>query len=155
MAAADHECDIWELRYRLEEAEAVIKALRDGSVDAMVSRTGLIGFSGSERPYRTFFEAMNEGGLTLDASGYILHCNPRFAAMVDDSLDRIRNRRFQDYIASADQERVSRLFESHLAGTTEAGLLNGSGQPQTVLLSMTRLDAGGQRFTCVVVTDLR
>ena len=155
MPAADHECDIEELRYRPEEAEAVIKALRDGSVDAMVSRTGLIGFSGSDRPYRTFFETMNEGGLTLDASGYILHCNPRFAAMVDDSLDRIRNRRFQDYIASADQERVSRLFESHIAGTAEAGLMNGSGQPQTVQLSMTRLDADGQRFTCVVVTDLR
>ena len=150
MNLADHN-DIPTLRLRLAEAEAVIQALRDGSVDMIVAGTGLVGLGGSERPYRVFFDAMNEGGLTLDATGRILHCNPRFAAMVEVSLEQIRNRRFQDFLATADQERVSRLFESHLAGTTEAGLLNGSGQPQTVLLSMTRLDAGGQRFTLSLI----
>jgi PAS domain S-box-containing protein len=152
-SAADD--DIVELNRRLEEAEAIIEALREGRVDMIVAGTGLVGIGGAEGPYRAFFEAMNEGGLTLDESGHILHCNPRFAAMVRDSVERIRNRRFLDYVAMADQERVSRLLESHLADTTEAGLLDGSGQPQPVLLSMTRLDAVAQRFTCVVVTDLR
>ena len=62
MNLADHN-DIPTLRLRLAEAEAVIQALRDGSVDMIVAGTGLVGLGGSERPYRVFFDAMNEGCL--------------------------------------------------------------------------------------------
>lgn len=155
MTAANRDRDIEDLRRRLEEAEAVIEALRDGSADAMVASAGLVGFAGSERPYRAFFESMNEGGLTLDESGRILHCNPRFAAMVGVSVGEIRNRRFLDFLVTPDLEQVTGLCEHHHRGTVEAGLMNATRQPQPVLLSMTRLDADGRCFICVVVTDLR
>lgn len=155
MPSQDPDRDVEELRHRLEETEAVVEALRDGSVDAMVSGAGLVGFAGAERPYRAFFEAMNEGGLTLDAAGHILHCNPRFAALVDASIDQLRHRPFQDFVAAADRERVARLLASSGGATSEVGLLNAAGHPQPVLLSMTRLELSHQLINCVVVTDLR
>jgi two-component system, sensor histidine kinase and response regulator len=154
MSATDRDPNIEDLRRRLAEAEDVIEALRDGSVDAMVAGTDLIGFAGSERPYRAYFEAMNEGGLTLDEAGRILHCNPRFATMVGDTVEVIRTHRLHDFIAAGDHERVASLLESGGGCTAEAGLLNAAGQPRPVLLSMTRLELGQQRVACVVVTDL-
>ena len=148
--------DIEELRRRLEESESVIEALRDGSVDAMVSTSsGMRWFAGSERLYRAFFDAMNEGGLTLDESGRILHCNPHFAAMVEDSVERIREHGFQDYLVPADRDRVHELLGRGVAGTIEADLCGSSGKAQPVLLSMTRLEVEGQRLVCIVVTDIR
>lgn len=69
MIAASSETDeITELRARLAEAEAILHAIRSGTADAFVDQAGGIShLNGSERPYVTFFDAMNEGGVNRSA----------------------------------------------------------------------------------------
>jgi len=149
------ESDSLELRRRLRDSEAVIEALRDGRADALVTNAGLVWFAGSERPYRAFFEAMNEGGLTIDCEGFILHCNPRFAAMLQLPIEQLRGCRFQEFVAPPGKALVADLLSCREAGSVEVTLIDAGGTACPVLLSFTAIDTGGQHVSCVVVTDLR
>lgn len=62
--------------------------------------TGVMGFTGAEKPYQAFFEAMNEGGLTLDTDGRVLHCNPRISVMLGLPVEALRGGLFMDHVIS-------------------------------------------------------
>lgn len=151
----DEDNELARLRARMADAEAALEALSRGDADALVGPRGVVSLRGAEKPYQTFFQAMNEGGVTLDASGRVLYCNPRFAAMADRSVDQLRGCKLVELIAMNDRLRVLRLLASQMTSTSEASLLSPRGTQHPVLLSLTAFDAGGMRLTCVVVTDLR
>ncbi len=142
------------LRNRLAETEAALAALRNGEADALVSPTGVVSLKGAEKPYQVFFEAMNEGGLTLDATGHILHCNPRFLAMTAAMIDQLRGHPLLDWIAPGDRPRVAALLASDSACAGDVNLLNTEGEARPVRLSLTPLDADKLHMSCIVVTDL-
>ncbi len=146
--------DIADLRAWLSEEEEALAALREGRADALMGAAGVIGLSGTERPYQIFFQAMNEGGLTLDADGRILHCNPRFSAMVGLPIDALRNRPLADRVVAADRVRLSRFLTGHVVATCEARLLKDSGGTVPVQISQTPMELDGQRLSCLVVSDL-
>ena len=146
--------EIAELRARLAEAEAALEALRDGSADAIVGPGGVIGLKGSDKPYQTFFDAMNEGGLTLDSDGRILYCNTCFVMMLDTTSAQVSGRPLNNWIAVEDRAAVTELLLSHAASSAEIRLLQDNGLTRPVLLSLTPLFAGGGRMSCAVVTDL-
>ncbi len=146
---------VTELRTRLAEAEAALDALRRGEADAIVGQTGVVSLRGAERPYHAFFDAMHEGGLTLDPEWRVLHCNPSFAAMVASPANQLRGRSLLDWIPVADHPRLLRLCSSATAGIVETSLMGRSGVPLPVLLSMNIIELDGQSVVCVVVTDLR
>ena len=142
------------LRARLAEAEAALAALCDGSADALVTANGVIGLIGAEKPYQTFFSAMNEGGLTLNADGHILHCNPRLSSMLGRDLETIRGRCFSDYITHRDIALFNELLSQEGAVSCETTLI---AQDQTMLpvrLSLRPMYLEAQRLICLVVTDL-
>jgi PAS domain S-box-containing protein len=142
------------LRTRLAEAEAALAALYAGRADAIVGPAGIIGLFGADWLYRTFFDSMNEGGLTLDATGRILFCNPRFSSMVSASIEQLRNRSLLDWVSSIDEAKVAQLLSSDVACSDEIRLLSANGVLRPVLLSLTPLNTSGPRMTCVVLTDL-
>jgi PAS domain S-box-containing protein len=146
--------NIADLLARLAEAEEALAALRGGNADALILARDVIGLPGSEKPYQTFFEAMNEGGLTLDAEGRILHCNPRFSAMLGRPVEALRGQLFLNQIAERDRTTVSDCISRDEIATCEATL---AAQDQTripILLSLRPMTLGNQRFNCLVVTDL-
>ncbi len=71
--------EIERLRMRLEESEAVVEAIRNGIVDAVVvnSTPGerVYTLEGAERPYRLLVEAMEQGVAVLNSEGVVLYCN--------------------------------------------------------------------------------
>src|SRR5579863_3832212 len=77
------------LRERLAEAESIIQAIRQGDIDAVVvsSTEGdrVFTLEGSDHPYRTLVESMNEGAATLTEDGVILYSNPRLATLLGSS----------------------------------------------------------------------
>ena len=157
MPAEERNQNIEELRRRLEEMETVIAALRDGSADAMVADTGLVWFTGSERPYRAFFEAMNEGGLSLDETGRILHCNPCFAAMAEDTVGGLRGRHFIDFVAPDDRVHITDYLAGGKPGIIDATLLPASrmARPQCCALSISRASPrAGPSVSLTVGADL-
>jgi two-component system, NtrC family, C4-dicarboxylate transport sensor histidine kinase DctB len=161
MTAPEREArEITKLRTRLAEAEAslaALEALREGGADALVTDAGVMGLTGAEKPYQAFFEAMNEGGLTLDAAGRVLHCNPRFSAMLGMSVEALRGSRFLDHLDHLDSEtgaRISELLSRDGCGSCEANLLAQDGTQLPVRLSLRLMNHDAPRMACLVVTDL-
>ena len=76
-----------ELRQRLEDAEATIRAISGGEVDAFLVRQGaedqVLVLDGVDRPYRLLIERMHQGAATLTADGTIFYANRRLAEMLD------------------------------------------------------------------------
>ncbi|HIJ61658.1 MAG TPA: EAL domain-containing protein [Rhodospirillaceae bacterium] len=139
---------------RLAETEAALTALRTGAADAFVGMAGEVFYlGGSEQPYVTFFSAMNEGGVTLDSGGVVLHCNPRFTAMVGRPIEDLRCGTFLSCVADQDRPRVVELLESDETTAGEALLVTPSGTLPS-RISLRTVDTGPLRFRCMVVTDL-
>jgi PAS domain S-box-containing protein len=155
MAAGSSETgEIAELRARLAEAEAVVEAIRAGRADALVDETGgVLHLRGSEKPYVTFFDEMSEGGVTLDSSGVIMHCNPRFAAMTGRSIETLRGVPFAACVAPENRIRVAELLADGATSSCEALLDSPCGR-LLVRLSLKTVSTALQQFSCLVATDL-
>ncbi len=148
-----------DLRLRLAEVEDTLAALRTGAVDALLGETGVLYLDGANSTYVTFFSAMNEGAVTLDGSGTILYCNPRFAAMMGSSAEELRGRSLLSCVIDVDRMAVAALLKSRVTTSIEVTLQSvpekGSEvRVSLVQLSMTPLSTGRQQFICLVVSDL-
>lgn len=146
--------EVAELQRQLDEALATIEAIRSGAVDGLVNASGVVLHGvDSSKPYVAFFDAMNEGGVTLDAEFNILHCNPCFSGMVDLHLDSLRGKNFKTLIGESDRLKIESLVASDKPFACEAQLHVAS-HSRPVRLSFTPIDAEKNGFRCLVVTDL-
>ena len=77
---------------RLEEPEQIVRAIRDGEVDAFVvidpQGERIYSLRSADVLYRAMVEEMQEGAVALDTSGVILYSNARFASFL--KADRAR-----------------------------------------------------------------
>lgn len=109
LQARDAECAT--LRTQLEEAQAVLDAIRQGAVDAlMVAGPGgsqVFTLEGAEHPYRIMVESMSEGAATLVADGTLAYANARLAELLGVPLERLLGRPLADFIAPAERERFA------------------------------------------------
>lgn len=151
------------LRARLAEAEATLRAIRLGEVDAVVvaGRRGppqVFTLEGAEHAYRMLIESMNEGALTLTADKTILYANRCFARMVRCPLEQVIGGSFRRFLSPADRA----VFRPLLRRAGQAGaklrlnLQAGDGLPLPVQISIRPLaKIGGVRAPIgLVVTDL-
>ncbi len=71
--------ELKQVRARLAESEATMKAIRNGEADAIVvdglQDSRIFTLQSPEEPYRILAERMNEGAATLSTDGTILFCN--------------------------------------------------------------------------------
>ncbi len=106
--------EIERLRMRLEEAEAVVEAIRNGIVDAVVvnaaSEECVYTLDGAERPYRLLVEAMEQGVAVLNSEGVVLYCNPCLAELLRRSVQQITGCTIDSFGAEADQTRIAGLW---------------------------------------------
>ena len=68
------------------EAEDIIRAIRQGEVDAFVVREAaeerIYSLRSADVLYRAMIEEMKDGAVALDASGLIVYCNAYFAQLM-------------------------------------------------------------------------
>jgi diguanylate cyclase (GGDEF)-like protein/PAS domain S-box-containing protein len=148
------DAELSELRARLAESEEAIDAIRHGYVDSVIGDLGLVlPLPGAEQPYVRFFDAMNEGGVTLDHAGLILHCNPCFLAMVGRPIAALRGSPMVHCVVEEDRSRIDALLASAASASADCRLAGANGE-LPVHLSVTTLDSEGHDFRCLVVTDL-
>src|SRR5689334_2169960 len=138
-----------ELRARLDEAEATLRAIRDGEVDAVVVQ-GAFGkqvytLRSAEEPYRLLVERMHEGALTLTPEGGILYANRSVASMLRLPLEQIVGRMFADCVAPADRCAWARLLADGSAGggRNELILVGADGATVPVHVSVGRIQGEG------------
>jgi two-component system NarL family sensor kinase len=154
--------ELLRLRRRLAEANATLRAIRLGEVDAVVV-TGKQGeqvftLKGAEHAYRLLIESMNEGALTLSADKTILYANSCFARMIKCPLEQLAGSSFRRFLSLADQA-TFRPFVRRAAKSgakIQLSLLAGDGAHLPVQISIRELAAEGSGPVTIglVVTDM-
>jgi len=154
--------ELANLRARLADAEATLRALRAGEVDAVVAagKTGLQVFTlkGAEHAYRVLIESMNEGALTLTTDKTILYANQCFACMVKCPLEQVTGSSFRRFLSAADRATLRPLMKRALVSGSKINvLLHAEDRSRVpVLLSIRKLPREGsqQAIIGMVVTNM-
>src|ERR1700727_141874 len=93
------------LPLRLEEAEAVVEAIRNGIVDAVVVHStpgeSVYTLEGADRPYRLLVEAMQQGVAVLNPEGAFLYCNSCLADLFKMSVEKVTECTVDDLMTDA------------------------------------------------------
>src|ERR1700680_5242753 len=85
-----------------DEAEQTLRAIRDGAVDAFVVRDleghRVYTLEGSDLPYSTLVERMQQGAAMLDARGCIVYCNLSLAQFLGLPRDTVIGRLLEELL---------------------------------------------------------
>ncbi len=151
--------EVDELRERLEESEAVIDAIRQGGVDAVVvynPTEQVYTLKGADYSYRVLIEAMSEGALVISASGMIAYCNVRFAEMLKTAARDLTGSSLFNCMGPGEFSAFEKLLQAGITGSAkgEITLRAGDGSYFPTHFSISPLLMGDFRGACAVVTDL-
>lgn len=114
ITAATHQ-RIEALREEIREAEDICRAIREGEVDAVLvgrqeNDKRVLLMSGAYARYRQIVEDMQQGAVTVNATGSILFANYSFAAMVGETVVDLFHTGLDRWIEPADRERLTPLL---------------------------------------------
>jgi len=156
MSEAELRKECAALRARLEEAEATLRAIRAGEVDAVVMGGQVYTLQSAETPYRTLVEAMNEVALTLTPDGTIYYCNGRLAELLGVPHDNLIGSPLRSVVAPADLPAFDALFVKgqQCASRGELNLRHPNSPAVPVQLSISSLQKDSATDLSVVITDL-
>jgi two-component system, sensor histidine kinase len=146
------------LRARLADAEDILRAIRDGEVDALVVRgpagDQIFTLHGDEDPYRALVEEMHEGAVVLSERGEVLYSNARFAALVGKPLESVVGSRIERFLDPSERDDFNQLLLSG-SGRRRSCLIGLGARAFDVSLSLTTTSSrGGGRQLNLIVTDL-
>jgi PAS domain S-box-containing protein len=149
------------LRRAVTEAEETIAAIRAGEVDAVVvdgpAGQQIYTLESPDEPFRLFVERMQEGALTLSADETILYCNPFFANLVKQPIERVRGRPLAEFLAGGQEGALHEMLCAVTSGSMlpKSFSLRRGAETVPVQLAVSPLPAEDARMFCVVVTDMR
>ena len=154
--------ELVELRVRLADAEATLRAIRVGEVDAVMSAGArgvqVFTLEGAEHAYRVLIESMNEGALTLTVDKTILYANECFARMVKFPLEEVTGGSFRRFLSVADRGKLKLLLKRtrKIGSKTQVVLHAADGSRVPAQISLRPLAKSGftERVVGMVVTDL-
>jgi PAS domain S-box-containing protein len=149
-----------ELRARLQEPEEIMRAIRDGEVDAFVVTEELgeriYSLRSADIVYRGMVEEMREGAVALDASGLMIYCNQYFASLMKAERSELLGYSIFPFVP--DQ---SRPFFDDMAGPASSGSRRGElvlratdGTLIPVRTSLSPVPLEGGHIYCLIVSDL-
>lgn len=150
--------EMTQLKQELAEANSLIGAIRAGEVDALLV-SGAVGdqvyvLRGADQIYRVLVEEMHEGCAALSASGVILFCNRNLAEMLQTPLEELIGASFHDILQPVAWEALATCLLREQGFRAECNLRRSDGQWMPAIVSASRIHSGGDRLTCLVVTDL-
>ena len=153
--------ELEDLQARLAEAEEVIRAIRNGDVDAVLvageQGDQVYTLSGADVAYRQLIENMSEGAATLSTDGVILYANARLAEMLELPIDRIFGTNLRTYLSPEDQQALDAiLFKERITTIRrEINIKTSYGHFIPVFISASLLQNEGTAIAfCLVFTDL-
>jgi PAS domain S-box-containing protein len=154
--------ELAELRARLADAEATLRAIRTGEVDTVLvaGKQGpqVFTLKGAEHAYRMLIECMNEGALTLTADKMILYANQCFARMVKCPLEQVMGSSFRRFLSAEDLATLRPLLKrADKSGSKIQVFLHvGDGSKMPVQISIRPLAKNGFNGATfgLVVTDM-
>lgn len=145
-----------ELKVQLMEAQAIIDAIREGEVDALVvnanGHANLYSLESADYTYRLLIEKFGEGALSISDKGNVLYCNQYFANLINLPAHKIVGSFFNSYVDSVGQFKE---LQDNLASGLSKGeiVLNVNGVKIPVYVSLTDLRPTLPAIG-IIVTDL-
>ena len=144
----------------MEEAEQTLRAIQYGTVDAFVVEEPeghpVYTLEGSDLPYSTLVERMQQGAAMLDGRGCIIYCNLSLAQLLGVSREKVIGGYMQDLLDPADRPSCQKLQQEAQTGSSECEmslrLADGSLIPANFSFSVLSRDKSA---TGVLITDLR
>jgi PAS domain S-box-containing protein len=153
----DHHEEIETLRARLAEAEEMLRAIRQGEVDAVVvegsSGHQVYTLQGAEEPYRRLVEEMQEGAVVITGRGDILYVNARFSALVGEPLESVVGTRIVRFVNPSDRGEFEALLDAG-SGRRRSRLIGSRSGTFEVSLSLTTTVSTSGIQLNLIVTDL-
>jgi PAS domain S-box-containing protein len=154
--------EIEQLQAKLQDAEDLIEAIRNGRIDALVvhdgeDRDNVYTLKGADHTYRILIESMDEGALVLSDEGAILYCNRRMGELLGVPANHITGHAVTEFFEPPASEKFRALHDRAFkngGGKTEINLLSAGGEPVPTLVSLRTLPMDGFKVLCMVVTDL-
>jgi len=152
-----HREQISAMQVRLDDAEEMLRAIRQGEIDALVVEgtdgSQVYTLHSADEPYRQLVEQMQEGAVVLTSRGDILYSNAQFAMLVGEPLESLVGSRIQRFVhASAADDFDTLLGEG--SGRRRSSMVGAGARAFEVSLSLTTtLVPGGNRLN-LIVTDL-
>jgi PAS domain S-box-containing protein len=111
----------------LEEAEQTLRAIRYGAVDAFVVEEPeghrVYTLEGSDLPYSTLVERMQQGAAMLDARGCIVYCNLSLAQLLGGTRESVIGRYLHDFVGPEDVPSYEKLLHEAQTGWSEGEML--------------------------------
>ncbi|PBQ34779.1 PAS domain-containing sensor histidine kinase [Sphingobacteriaceae bacterium] len=145
-----------ELKAQLYEANNMIEAIKDGSVDALVlnkdGKSSVYSIESADYTYRILIEKFGEGALSISEEGLILYCNDYFSKLISIPANKIIGTYFDSYVDSISE---FQKLKSALSNGPSKGeiVLNIEGRKLHVYASLTDLNPMLSAIG-IVITDL-
>jgi PAS domain S-box-containing protein len=144
------------------EAEDIIRAIRQGEVDAFVVREAaeerIYSLRSADLLYRAMIEEMKDGAVALDASGLIVYCNAYFAQLMKGDRAAMIGTKIFPFAPGDADDFFTPLREQARNGTSRREIAlratDGTTVPVLAAMNRIRLDADNLVY-CLIVTDLR
>lgn len=148
-----------ELYRRLEEAEDIIRAIREGEIDALVIRKSSVTdevftLDGNDS-YRSFMEAMDIGAAAFDSHGNLLYCNGALCALLDVSKPSVADSGFWNAFDDVNRAIVNNALRAAREQKTTCEVqISVSGHLRRLLLNSDALQLGVNDAVAVTFTDI-
>jgi PAS domain S-box-containing protein len=146
-------------RQLMEEAEQTLRAIQYGTVDAFVVEEAeghrVYTLEGSDLPYSTLVERMQQGAAMLDARGRIVYCNLSLAQLLGAPRETVIGCLLLDFLAPEDRPTCQKLLHENQTVSSEGEmrlqLADGSSISANFSFSVLSRDKSA---TGVLITDL-
>jgi PAS domain S-box-containing protein len=149
-----------DLDARLREPEDIVRAIREGEVDAFVvaapSGEQIYTLRSADLLYRGMIEDMREGAVALNEASQIVYCNKHFADLMKGDRGGLIGASVLPFVPDA-----SRAFFARMNDTTtdsgqrsELALRAADGELIPVFCALNRISLDGSEVFCLIVTDL-
>lgn len=107
----------------MDEAEQTLRAIQHGTVDAFVVEEleghRVYTLEGSDLPYSTLVERMQQGAAMLDARGCVVYCNLSLSQLLQVPRETVIGRFFLDFLAMEDRPICQKLLHENQSGSSE------------------------------------
>jgi PAS domain S-box-containing protein len=151
---------VGDIALSLDEAAETLRAIRQGSVDAVVvaGRAGheVFTFREPSHPYRLLVEAMSEGAALVTSSGIICYHNPHFAELVEAPGVSLCGRLLSELVPPQGASKLGELLQraTTVPARDEIKLIGKEGRTVPVQLSVSPALLADIPVFCVVATDI-
>lgn len=143
----------------MEEAEQTLRAIRDGAVDAFVVQEleghRVYTLEGSDLPYSTLVERMQQGAAMLDARACIIYANLSLAQLLGVPREKLIGLPLTKFVAPEDQSACLKLLRDAQTGSSEGEthLLRAGGESIPAHFSFSLLSRD-KSATGILISDL-